>query len=239
MMNHNPNRKYDASIGATIIGFILAAVLAASLGSMHIQLARAQTSSATTTTSGQQRTFQARGQISSLATASKTTSLTMSSLLNKNGNNNYNIAGGNWSLNVSNGRIQNFTLQLKYTQNPGSGHDGSAGKGIPSSQILGGITNVTPSLIVLGKNSTAFQGIVKPLDTNGGNASQKFKMEFSLANGFAVKIQLNDIRSATSTNTANSETDSTLGMHIYGTANSVTDAKGRNTVNENLFTVAC
>jgi hypothetical protein len=135
---------------AITVALLLSLAITATL-TFGMQKARAQTRGI--------QTFRGKGQISAIAI-----NLHRQQMVN-------NIVSGNWSLDVSGGKIRDFTISL-VTNNSGKQQVHT---------ISGLATNMIP--ILLDNNNTSFQGTAKENQSS-------FKMAFSITNGYTVKIIL-------------------------------------------------
>jgi hypothetical protein len=195
------NSKITKGIIMIATGFLLSlsVIPTVSLGNSAIQFAEAQTETTTSSTSSSSthRTFHAEGVVGNLNLAPTTLeSIPPPETITGS------VGGGNWSLDVVNGEVQNFTLTLMSV--------GADGKNFQKRE-LHDLTNVQPGAviptienatavtssstgdnntqgIVLDGNNTSFTGNVIGVSESGTDA--QLAVIFNLINGNLINVYL-------------------------------------------------
>ena len=210
--------------------FIIPLLALASLviaDNIHIQSSWAQnTTNATNSTSvsnttGAIDTFRAQGQITSLA------SDTLAGRSDNSSENVIWILGGDWELNVADGNLTNFVVDIIMTQVDGTAaHKHSIEKldnatgmpmGSPQPQELNLMTGEPASKIALiNGNSTMFRGNSN-LTTNENLEWQDVPVHVTLFNGNVINIGFDPAKTE----------DHFKGLPVFGTVQSIVDENGK------------
>lgn len=220
--------KNISNIVSKASGIFLLLAIIGSLAVVGLHAARAQPN--TRASAPTRRTFHAKGTISNLVLNSQNSSDGVAAI--KLGPQLWlkasDIVAGNWSLDVIDGKVRNFSLNLTIVN--------SAGK---SQLTLGGLTNVTAGtksdngnlnqVFLDRNNSTAFQGTLTSM--GGKLLGQSLKTEFFLTNQYVIKILLQ--------NSSNSSSDSSSKLPLYGTTTSITDSVGKNLLTGTFYAITC
>jgi len=174
MNNHNiiTTRKIQFITLSSITLFAAALLL---MPNIESQIASAQSAESTDT-------FQAKGYMGNLVLAPETLQS-----LNQSQDTNLNfINGGNWSFDVSNGKLQNFNVEL--TRHSLGGHEAET-------HIIDGLDNATAlsatdgdNQIVLTGNNTQFKGLADIQTVESNNVWKDVPLTVFLINGHILNL---------------------------------------------------
>jgi hypothetical protein len=203
-------------------GLLLLLVIPTIVGNSSIQSAAAQTTTSSTT----HQTFHAKGVVGNLVlTSAALQSVPPPEAIVET------VVGGEWRLDVVNGQVQNFTVNMMSVDTLGKNFEKRDLRDLTNVQPVGSMSTTTDNAtagtssssgnnntsqgIVLSGNSTSFTGTVTGVGESGTN--QQLSVTFNLINGNLANIWLQSSRMALLESPR---------LPIFGITTSLTDENG-------------
>jgi hypothetical protein len=202
---------------------LLLLVIPTIVGNSSIQFAAAQTT--TTSSSTTHQTFHAKGVVGNLVlTSAALQSVPPPEAIVET------VVGGEWRLDVVNGQVQNFTVNMMSVDTLGKNFEKRDLRDLTNVQPVGSMSTTTDNAtagtssssgnstsqgIVLSGNSTSFTGTVTGVGESGTN--QQLSVTFNLINGNLANIWLQSSRMALLESPR---------LPIFGVTTSLTDENG-------------
>jgi hypothetical protein len=209
MNNHNTLTTSKLQF-ITLSSITLFAAVLLLIPNIESQIASAQSAGSTDT-------FQAKGYMGNLVLAPETLQS-----LNQSQDTNLNfINGGNWSFDVSNGKLQNFNVEL--TRHSLGGHEAET-------HIIDGLDNATAlsatdgdNRIVLTGNNTQFKGLADIQTVESGKIWNDVPLTVFLINGHILNLGFDVAKTE----------GHFVNLPLFGVVTSLTEQSGQNNSTSN------